>query len=241
MRPCAHTALALGVVGASVATGCSVRFSWPRHALDVDLHVSHERMVDAPVALDALTMVVDSVELVACPDADAPEPERSYDDPLGRLAALFVPYAYAHGKPGPTRLATPVVFDALAANAASTPLGQMTPPPGTYCEVVVGFGPADDDAVGLDASPDMLDTTLRACGLSMADDQTFDWSTSKRAVATVTLDTPLTFGSEHDAHAALSIDLPVDSALLDALATGGTDGVLLHARTHLRAHAELSE
>lgn len=238
MRPAARTSLAVGVLGASLAAGCSVRFSWPRHTLDVDLRVSHAPMDAAPVTLDALTMVVDSVELVACPDADAAPPERSYDDPLGALGALLVPRAHAHGVPGPTRLATPVVFDALSLGDAAAPLGQMTPPPGAYCEVVVGFGPADDDAVGLEGAPGMRDTTLRACGLSAHDGEAFDWSTSKRAVATVALDAPLTFGSERDAHAHLAIDLPVDAALLGALAREGTDGALLHARAKLRAHAE---
>ena len=240
MRPLVRASVAAGVLSASVAAGCSVRFSWPRHTLDVTLGVSQDRMDAGPIALDALTMVVDSVELVACADADSPT-ERSYDDPLASIAAWLVPTASAHGTPGPTRLATPVVFDALARSTVTTPLGQMTPPPGDYCEVLVGFGPADDDAVGLASSPDMLDTTLRACGLGLADDVAFDWSTSKRAVATITLDAPLTFGPEHDAHGDLSLDLPVDAALLSALASDGTDGALLHARTRLSAHAELVE
>ena len=69
MRPLVRASVAAGVLSASVAAGCSVRFSWPRHTLDVALSVSQDRMDDGPIALDALTMVVDSVELVACADS----------------------------------------------------------------------------------------------------------------------------------------------------------------------------
>jgi len=57
--------------------------------------------------------------------------------------------AHAHGVETPTRFAVPQVESLLRPAGEMRVLGELAPPPGSYCRVRVVFGPADADAEGL--------------------------------------------------------------------------------------------
>jgi hypothetical protein len=99
----------------------------------------------AGVTLDQAFVSVTGVEIVRC--AGDPEAAGSWK---------WTSVAYAHTSGTPTRLGVPAVEDLLAP-AAPRSLGVLHAPPGRYCGVRLTLGPADADALGLEAAPGMLD------------------------------------------------------------------------------------
>jgi hypothetical protein len=77
---------------------------------------------------------------------------------LRSLYDAAIPNARAHGVSTPTRLSVPTVEDALATEALE--LGELSPPAGRYCALLLELGPADSDAEGLDAAPETLGKSL---------------------------------------------------------------------------------
>lgn len=95
-----------------------------------------------------------SVELVACETTAFRRVLRALPGTLGE------PLARAHSAASPTRLGDPVVEDALRSPGAEVSYGAIKPPPGDYCSVRWGVGPADGDAEGLPAGVDVVGKTL---------------------------------------------------------------------------------
>jgi hypothetical protein len=124
------------------------------------------------------------IELVGCASA------------LGSLARWLIPLAHAHGQSSPTLLAVPSVVRASASE--TVPMGGLAPPAGRYCTVRYRVAPADGDALGLSAVPEMLDHSflLRGeFGSSAGDLQEFELL-SQRAFD-VSREIDLELSSEH--------------------------------------------
>jgi len=68
--------------------------------------------------------------------------------------------AEAHTVTHPTRLGTPHVSGLAQAEGAARELGTLHPPPGSYCQAFLVFGPADADAEGLPSEVNMVGQTL---------------------------------------------------------------------------------
>jgi hypothetical protein len=96
----------------------------------------------AGVTLDAAFVTLTGVEIVRCAE----------DARRWRWTSV----AYAHSQATPTRLGVPAVEDLLAPAPTPRTLGVLHAPPGRYCSVRITLGPADSDALGLDAAPGML-------------------------------------------------------------------------------------
>jgi hypothetical protein len=77
--------------------------------------------------------------------------------PLASIGDWLVPSVHAHGRSSPTVLAVPTIVSALGEPAS---LGELVPPAGRYCAVRYRVAPADADAVGLLAAPNMLGRSL---------------------------------------------------------------------------------
>jgi len=84
------------------------------------------------------------------------ELERCFS-PVARLGDWLIPPAQAHGHSSPTVFSVPTIVSALA---GAEPLGELVPPAGRYCAVRYRVAPADADAVGLLAAPNMLGRSL---------------------------------------------------------------------------------
>lgn len=97
-----------------------------------------------------LHLAVASLELVECPTA--------LQQAASAVEALFLGTAYAHSTGTPLYLGVPHVIDAARTSSVEQTIGVLEPPPGRYCKLRVAFGPADADAVGLDAN--MMDSTV---------------------------------------------------------------------------------
>jgi hypothetical protein len=102
------------------------------------------------VRVDELYWTSAEVELLGCPDA------------WQRAVRFVLPEANAHGSSSPTLMATPTIESALT--AVDVELAEMSPPAGRYCTVRYRLAPADRDAVGIDAAPDMLGSSFHLRG-----------------------------------------------------------------------------
>lgn len=77
------------------------------------------------------------------------------------LFNVLFPAAAAHTDTTPTQLGVPNVINLLADDAEVARLGEIYPPPGTYCGITVELLKADEDAVGLNDFPiNMLNRVL---------------------------------------------------------------------------------
>lgn len=100
------------------------------------------------VTLSRAYLVTTSLEVFPCQSLAARLWERWIERP-----------AMAHAGEGPTRLGTAVV-ETLAANGNTLTLGEIRPPPGSYCHARYTAGPADRDAVGLTAGAPIAGNTI---------------------------------------------------------------------------------
>jgi len=103
------------------------------------------------VVLSRGYLTLASVEILPCPT-------------LGeRLWQTLSPFgvAYAHTVGSPTLLGTPhVVGLGASLTAPALSLGELHPPPASYCHAHLVFEPADDDAEGLPSDVSMVGRTL---------------------------------------------------------------------------------
>src|SRR5688572_6722885 len=129
--------------GASSEEGTSVEIVSAQSGMDAGQEVS---AAAGHLRIDELAWTVSEVELLACQSA------------WQRAADWLLPSAHAHGSSTPTLLATPTVESAVA--HTDTVLGRLSPPAGRYCGVRYRLGPADADAEGLTALPEMLGRSL---------------------------------------------------------------------------------
>jgi hypothetical protein len=151
----------------------------------------------AGVTLDAAYVAVTGVEIVRC------------DGEAASRWSWATSVAYAHSAGSPTRLGVPAIEDLLAP-AATTPrtLGVLHAPPGRYCSVRVTLGPADPDALGLDAAPAMLGKSAVLAG-------SLHSSCSEQVTAEVTLAAPVEVSEDAlDATLVLRLDA---SAIFDGV------------------------
>lgn len=134
--------------GTSAEPGVEVRFV----SLPVALSSPspQEGTAGQQVSLEATEWTTAEVELLPCTTA------------LNVVMDWLVPNAYAHGAASPTRLAIPTVERASATDEVL--LGSIEPPAGRYCGVSYRLDAADDDAQGLEESPDMLGRSFAARG-----------------------------------------------------------------------------
>lgn len=173
--------------------GCTIRFDWPDHRVEVALLAEREMM--QTVTVDGTELRVDSVEvsiiaseLVSCQADDA----RRRD--LPGFASLQPSLAWAHVEPTSTIDATPRVARALAHEHDVIAL--LRPPPDRYCAIVIELGPLPlEDAA-------MSETTTRITGemraVDAADWTPFHWRTGARATIRLDFEKPLDLGSRSE-------------------------------------------
>lgn len=77
-----------------------------------------------------------------------------------RWLALGVREAHAHVVGSPTLLGTPLVASLLAEDGARTSIGELHPPPGSYCRIKQSILAADADAPGSPTDGAMLGRSL---------------------------------------------------------------------------------
>jgi hypothetical protein len=138
---------------------------------------------DSRIEVEQAWQVTASVELVACDSATAWLDPRRW---------LWSP-AEAHVISTPTRAGgAPYVRD-VATDAAPHRFASMTPPAGSYCEVVYATSAADADAPGLPSGSDMVGRSLRIRGRLRSGDEArpFEISSSLAAEARRPLSPPL--------------------------------------------------
>lgn len=126
---------------ALLLSSCTVRSGWPEHRVDVYLSSSGLDGVDGE-----LWLVIDSIELVRCPESPAATIHQAFS------STFSIAEAMAHGPTTPTRQGTPHVVPLADTGSRDTLLASFEPPPGRYCKLVFTIGPADDDAYNLDES-----------------------------------------------------------------------------------------
>lgn len=181
---------------------CSIRWNWPRHAIDVV--ATAQVRASEPIMLEVMTgelvevkeakIVLSAVEFLTCDEYERP------NLPGFSLRRLLLGEAHAHGPTTPTRIGTPHAIDLLD-GAHSLQIGQFQPPPGEYCALRLHFGQGDDDVLGL-ADPAELEGTslrIRAHGVELETGAAFD--------TTHIFESPWVFGDESDQQASLTIAL----------------------------------
>lgn len=104
--------------------------------------------------------------------------------------------AHAHGISSPTRMAVPVVVDATVAEGVA--LGELLPPAGSYCSVRYRVAPADGDAVGLSAAPNMRGRSFLLRGaFGRASGELQDFELTSQLAFEMTRDIGLDLTSDH--------------------------------------------
>lgn len=138
-------------------------------------------------------VVIQATELIAC---------ETVAQRIWR-AVNPLPSAFAHGESSPVKLATPVVVP-LTGTHTSLVVGNIEPPPDSYCSVELELGVADDDAVGLPAETDMVGKSLYVAGAVA--DTPFEAVLAANDHVQLTI-TELTLDSDHrSANLVVSID-----------------------------------
>lgn len=143
------SALAAIISAGLVACGASTEDGTRVEIVSAQIGVDAGQEVSAGggrLRIDELAWTVSEVELLACQVA------------WRRVADWLLPSAHAHGTSTPTLLAVPTIESAVA--HTDTVLGRLSPPAGPYCAVRYRLGPADADAEGLAALPEMLGHSL---------------------------------------------------------------------------------
>jgi len=72
----------------------------------------------------------------------------------------IIPQAFAHAQETPTQLGVPNVIDLLSEDGNFLKLGDIYPPPATYCGATVELMKADEDTQYLPKEPSMLNKVL---------------------------------------------------------------------------------
>jgi hypothetical protein len=106
--------------------------------------------------------------------------------------ATWVKSAHAHESGTPTHIGSPYVEALVGGGTTPVDYGVFSPPPDRYCTLRYDIGPADSDAEGLPADPDMVGKSLYLEGTYTAADgvaHAFTASTSATATAELGLST----------------------------------------------------
>lgn len=145
-------------------------------------------------------------------------------------AWLGLSRAQAHIPASPTRLGTPTVVDLLAADAEPLGLGVISPLPDSYCGSDWGIFAADEDAVGLDQTPQMLGLSVLLQG-HYGPEQTVFELRSSRSLSPVqrrfpNLETLNTAGEQLQLRLNLAYDAWFDGVDMAALARGEDNAVV---------------
>ncbi|MEW6777625.1 MAG: hypothetical protein AB1405_15110 [Bdellovibrionota bacterium] len=116
---------------------------------------------DFTITLSAAYVVITGMEIHSCEEHAGFFP---------KLLKLFSPVgvAHAHGESSATQIGTPFVENILRPDLVPALYGRFSPPPGSYCELHVEFGPADADAENLPGDVDMVGKTLYVAGQFLA-------------------------------------------------------------------------
>ena len=164
------------------------------------------------VTLDAAYVTVTGVEIVRCAEA---------------TSWHWTSVAYAHTQGTPTRLGVPAVEDLLAPAPTPRTLGVLHAPPGRYCSVRITLGPADADALGLEAAPGMR-------GKSALLDGSLHSACDREQIVDVTLAAPVEVSEDaRDAELLLQLDA---ATLFDGVDPGDEAGAACAAATNV-AHS----
>lgn len=99
------------------------------------------------VEIEAAYLSVTAIELVPCPS-------------LGLQIGPLAPRARAHTTSTPVRSGEPQVVDLMGSLGLPVSLGTLTPPSDIYCSLELTLAPADVDAAGLAAAPEMEGQSL---------------------------------------------------------------------------------
>lgn len=152
--------------------------------------------------------VVESVALVPCEDTLAQQFWRVVQWP---------PVAHAHGNSSATELSIPTLQSLLPNETQQTSIGTLSPPADDYCAVTLTLGPADDDAQGLSAHPEMLNKALDVRGSYRAQDDEeaspLALSSSYSRSTTLTIER-FTLDADHPEHS-IRLELQLDKAFDD--------------------------
>jgi hypothetical protein len=138
--------------------------------------------------------------------------------------------AQAHIPASPTRLGTPTVVDLLAADSEALDLGAINPLPDSYCGSDWGIFAADEDAVGLDQTPQMLGLSVLLQGRYGPEQKAFELRSS-RSLSPVqrrfpSLETLDTAGEQLHLRLNLAYDTWFDGVDMAALARGEDNAVV---------------
>lgn len=125
-----------------LASACAVS----EEGTTVELNLSTDGRPQFDDAL-SLVIVVSELELLPCEPGIAE-----------RMQQWLIPAALAHTSSSPTLLGNPLVLDVRAQQ--SVVAGTLEPPPGEYCGLRIFISAADDDSVGLDLHPWMLNRSV---------------------------------------------------------------------------------
>jgi hypothetical protein len=206
--------IALGVVDAA-AGSCASHVA----GITVDVSVMHVTAAPAPdgsprtfdtylgyhVTITRGYSTVSAVDLLACTPA---MPRREEDRSILHVL-LFGGGGVAEAHtPGPwTHLGAPMVDTLLRQDGTATPIGQILPPPASYCGLKATFAPADRDAHGLPQDVDMTGRTIYLEGTWIAPSggaaTPFTISSDATAQVTLALDPQLVLDMQHESGAVL--------------------------------------
>jgi hypothetical protein len=202
--------LALAVLAAIVVLVPGCTFSSHEDGIAVTISLTHARSdsVPANIRLDHAYVTVSEVELLPCAEGAA---------------------APVHTNIGSrTILGVPAVEGLLGDTSPPQRLGTLAPPPGRYCHLRIVSAPADSDALGLPADPDMRGKSASVHGL-------VDEPNGTRAVASTCDSVQIAYvllqpfevsDSQRDVDLVLSIDVSqifVDAAILDTIGEPACD------------------
>lgn len=231
MRAQARRALLGTALGtALVVVGCTMEE--PGHTLQLQVQPLVDGRVQGPIAapdgstlfVERLLLDVGPLELLPCPSTQYAGSGSTRPQQGGALARLgqalrgfrWLPVARAHdGGDSPTRFGGTLLVNALDGRAQSAAF--LEPPLGSYCSLLVGLSPTDSHALGEQATPEVLGTSMHASGQAEHSGQRtpFEAMLYKRLVAELEFSTPLQLRGEPRAH---HVSLELDSAAaLDAL------------------------
>jgi hypothetical protein len=191
------------------------------------------------VTLDRGFVAIASVEIHACDEAHASRSlARDLVEVLG--SPLRVRAAHAHSTSSPTLLGVPGVLPLAPERDVVADLGELLPPPAKYCSTSVKLGPADDDAVMLPDSGDMVGLTLLVEGSWVApaggEAQSFRWAST--ATPGARRDTP--FELAEDGPRSVREDIGVDVArIFDGIDLASVDPALGADRVAARIAEDL--
>ncbi|MET0405789.1 MAG: hypothetical protein ABW123_25435 [Cystobacter sp.] len=173
---------------------CGAREEGTQVHLDLDFQPSRETRTEGTtrefrnaqgdlIRLRRAHVTLSSVELLPCQTISAWR-WLSWLSPIGT--------AEAHSEGSPRKLGTPYVTSPGLADGERLRLGTLRPAPGSYCRAHLLFSPADADAEGLTARPDMEGKTLSLEGEWLPADggpaRPFHWETAGVMNAEVTLE-----------------------------------------------------